>query len=72
MPRRSLLFSPGDRPELLWKAVDTDADVCCFDLEDAVVPDRKDAARAAVREVLTDPSFDPAAEVCVRLTATDR
>lgn len=71
MPRRSLLFSPGDRPELLSKAPETAADVLCFDLEDAVAPARKDSAREAVRSVLSDPAFDPDAEVCVRLTATD-
>ena len=70
MARRSLLFSPGDRPELMRKAPATGADVICFDLEDAVAPGRKDEARAAVREVLVDPDFDPDAEVCVRLTAT--
>jgi len=69
MARRSLLFSPGDRPELMRKAPGTGADVICFDLEDAVVPDRKDEARSGVREVLTDAAFDPDAEVCVRLTA---
>ncbi|MFW5917615.1 MAG: HpcH/HpaI aldolase/citrate lyase family protein [Halorubrum sp.] len=69
MARRSLLFSPGDRPELMRKAPSAGADVICFDLEDAVAPGRKDEARAAVRDVLTDPQFDPAAEVCVRLTA---
>jgi len=68
MPRRSLLFSPGDSPELMRKAPGTGADVICFDLEDAVSPGRKDEARAAVREVLADPAFDPDAEVCVRLT----
>jgi citrate lyase subunit beta/citryl-CoA lyase len=70
MVRRSLLFSPGDRPELMRKAPATGADVICFDLEDAVAFDRKDEARTAVRDVLGDPDFDPDAEVCVRLTAT--
>ncbi|WP_283403658.1 CoA ester lyase [Halorubrum sp. DM2] len=69
MPRRSLLFSPGDSPDLMRKAPGAGADVICFDLEDAVAPARKDEARAAVGEVLADPSFDPDAEVCVRLTA---
>ena len=69
MARRSLLFSPGDSPDLMRKAPGAGADVICFDLEDAVAPGRKDEARAAVREVLTDPDFDPDAEVCVRLTA---
>jgi citrate lyase subunit beta/citryl-CoA lyase len=69
MARRSLLFSPGDSPDLMRKAPGAGADVICFDLEDAVAPGRKDEARAAVGEVLSDPSFDPDAEVCVRLTA---
>lgn len=71
MPRRSVLFSPGDRPELLRKAADTDADVLVFDLEDAVAPGRKAEARSAVASVLSDPSFDPDAEVCVRLSGID-
>jgi len=61
------MFSPGDEPELLRKAPGTGADVVVFDLEDAVAPARKDEARAAVREVLDDPEFDPDCEVCVRV-----
>ncbi|PAU84252.1 CoA ester lyase [Halorubrum salipaludis] len=71
MARRSLLFSPGDRPELMRKAPGAGADVICFDLEDAVAPDRKAEARESVRAVLTDPDFAPDAEVCVRLTAAE-
>ncbi|MFB6129566.1 MAG: CoA ester lyase [Salinigranum sp.] len=67
MARRSVMFSPGDRPRLLRKAPGSGADVIVFDLEDAVDPGRKAEARAAIREVLTDPEFDPAAEVCVRV-----
>lgn len=67
MVRRSLLFSPGDRQAMLLKAPTTGADVIVFDLEDAVSVDRKQAAREAVGEVLGDPSFDPACEVCVRV-----
>ncbi|MDS0298777.1 CoA ester lyase [Halogeometricum sp. S1BR25-6] len=69
MARRSLLFSPGDRPELMRKAPTASADVICFDLEDAVAAAKKSDARAAVREVLSDPSFDPDAEVLVRVAA---
>ncbi|MFC7203653.1 HpcH/HpaI aldolase/citrate lyase family protein [Haloferax namakaokahaiae] len=67
MPRRSVLFSPGDRPKLLRKAGGAGADVLVFDLEDAVAPERKAEAREAVNEVLVDPSFDPDAEVTVRV-----
>jgi citrate lyase subunit beta / citryl-CoA lyase len=69
MVRRSLLFTPGDRPEMLRKAPDSGADVIVFDLEDAVSPGRKDEAREAVRELLSDPGFDPDPEVCVRVNA---
>jgi citrate lyase subunit beta/citryl-CoA lyase len=68
MARRSLLFSPGDRPELMRKAPGSGADTVCFDLEDAVAPSRRDEARAAVREVLADPEFDPDCEVTVRVS----
>jgi len=72
MARRSVLFSPGDRPAMLRKAPGSDADVVVFDLEDAVAPERKDEGRAAVGEVLSDPEFSPDAEVCVRVNADER
>lgn len=67
MPRRSVMFTPGDRPAMMRKAPSAGADVIVFDLEDAVAPDAKDEARAAVREVLADPDFSPDCEVCVRV-----
>ena len=70
MARRSVLFTPGDRPEMLRKAPRTGADVIVFDLEDAVAPARKAEARKAVADVLTS-GFDPDCEVCVRVTADD-
>ncbi|WP_435195265.1 HpcH/HpaI aldolase/citrate lyase family protein [Natronomonas sp. EA1] len=67
MARRSLLFSPGDKPELMRKAPGSNPDVVVYDLEDAVAPERKGEARAAVNEVLLD--TDPDCEVCVRVNA---
>ncbi len=49
---RCFLFFPGNRPELLEKAVATGADGVCPDLEDAVGPEAKDGARATVVELL--------------------
>jgi citrate lyase subunit beta/citryl-CoA lyase len=69
MARRSLLFSPGDRPEMMRKGPASGADVVIFDLEDAVAPEGKGEARAAVADVLSDPEFDPDCEVCVRVNA---
>lgn len=70
MARRSVLFSPGTEESLLRKAATTEADTLVFDLEDAVSPDDKEAARDTVRSVLADPDFEPAAEVCVRVNAS--
>src|SRR5699024_2804148 len=43
----ALLFCPGDRPDRFRKAADR-ADAVILDLEDAVAPERKQAARAVV------------------------
>lgn len=51
-PRRSALYVPGSNPRMLDKARGLDADVLIFDLEDAVAPDRKDAARDLVAAAL--------------------
>lgn len=45
---RSKLFVPGSRPELFAKAEGSAADAVSFDLEDAVAPERKAEARAAI------------------------
>lgn len=47
-PPRSYLFVPGDRPERFDKALASVADAVVVDLEDAVAPAAKPAARAAV------------------------
>jgi citrate lyase beta subunit len=44
---RSILFVPGHRPERFGKALATGADAVVIDLEDAVPPGEKAAARAA-------------------------
>ncbi|GAC1421200.1 MAG: CoA ester lyase [Burkholderiaceae bacterium] len=46
--KRSYLFVPGNRPERFDKACIAGADAVIIDLEDAVPPDEKPAARAAV------------------------
>ena len=45
---RSYLFVPGNRPERFAKAFDSGADAVIVDLEDAVAPDQKQAARQAL------------------------
>jgi citrate lyase beta subunit len=47
-PRRSVLYMPGANTRALEKARSLPADALIFDLEDAVAPDAKQAARANV------------------------
>src|SRR5690606_13155799 len=49
---RTYLFVPGDRPERIPKALASGADAVIVDLEDAVGPDAKLRARAAVADAL--------------------
>ncbi|MET8520633.1 CoA ester lyase [Nocardioides sp. NPDC004968] len=49
---RTWLFVPGDRPERFAKAAAAGPDVVVVDLEDAVAPAHKDAARAHVTDWL--------------------
>ncbi|MGE5336319.1 MAG: HpcH/HpaI aldolase/citrate lyase family protein [Gemmatimonadota bacterium] len=50
------LFVPGDRPERFDKALAGGADAVILDLEDAVAPDHKAAARAAIERWGTAPA----------------
>lgn len=52
-PPRSYLFVPGDRPERFAKALAAGADAVIVDLEDAVAPGAKAAARQTVAANLT-------------------
>jgi citrate lyase subunit beta / citryl-CoA lyase len=45
---RSTLYVPGDQPDKMAKALNSGADALILDLEDAVAPGSKDAARSAV------------------------
>ncbi len=50
--RRSMLFLPGNNPNMLINGGCLGADAVIFDLEDAVSPGEKDAARILVRNTL--------------------
>ena len=67
-PIRSALFVPGNRPERFEKALATRADVVIIDLEDAVPPDGKTAARRAAAEKLASAA---GRRVLVRVNAMD-
>ncbi len=58
-PWLSWLYVPGDRPERFDKAVASGASVVILDLEDAVSPAHKDAARSHVVAYLNERSSGP-------------
>lgn len=52
MPVVTLLYAPADRPDVVAKALRSAADVVVLDLEDAVAPAHKAAARDTVRALV--------------------
>jgi citrate lyase subunit beta/citryl-CoA lyase len=64
---RSKLFVPASRPELFRKALASDADAISFDLEDAVVPGRREEARAALRACLEEMGESTGKVIIVRV-----
>ena len=69
-PRRSALYLPGANARALEKAKTLAADTLIFDLEDAVVPDAKSDARAAVADAVAGGGYGPS-EVIVRINGLD-
>lgn len=70
VPRRSLLFVPGLRPDRLRKAFVSGADCVCVDLEDAVAVDQKDEARRLTLPVFAEPR-PQGCEAVVRINSLD-
>ena len=68
--RRSMLFLPGNNPNLLITGNCLGADAVIFDLEDAVSPTEKDAARILVRNTLRYMDFR-GCETIVRINSID-
>lgn len=55
-PIRSFLFVPGDSEKKIAKGLQSPADALVLDLEDSVMPGRKDFARDLLRELLATPT----------------
>ncbi len=68
--RRSMLFLPGNAPKMMINGNYLGSDAVIFDLEDAVAPDQKDAARVLVRNILRDLDFSQV-ETIVRINSID-
>jgi citrate lyase subunit beta/citryl-CoA lyase len=69
-PRRSCLAVPGSSPKMLGKAPGLDADEIFMDLEDAVAPNEKEAARGNIIEALRGQDWGDKT-VVVRINAVE-
>lgn len=69
-PYRSVLYIPGSKERALEKAMGLAADAIIFDLEDAVAPEEKPAARKLLAQVLTDWDFGARVRI-VRINGFD-
>ena len=69
-PRRSCLYVPGANARAMEKAKSLPADAVILDLEDAVAPDAKAAARDAVLHAVGDRAYG-AREVVIRVNALE-
>lgn len=69
-PTRSVLYIPGSKERALDKARNLPVDAIIFDLEDAVAPDAKVAARATLNAALTQGGYGARTKV-IRLNGLD-
>lgn len=69
-PLRSVLYIPGSKPRALEKARQLPVDAIIFDLEDAVAPDEKPAARATLAAALAEGCYGARLKI-VRINGLD-
>lgn len=68
--RRSMLFIPGNTPNLLMNGDVLGADSIILDLEDAVSPAEKDSARILVRNALKNLHYQ-GCEIIIRINPVE-
>ena len=69
-PRRSCLYMPGANERALEKAKGLPADTLILDLEDAVAPEAKEAARESIRAAVKAGGYEHR-EIVVRMNGLD-
>ena len=68
-PRRSFIFTPGLKPEMFPKALDSGADMVCIELEDGIAPQDKADARVCALKLFEEPQADDGVERIVRINS---
>tara|TARA_Y100001954_G_scaffold59401_1_gene64254 strand:+ start:43067 stop:43915 length:849 start_codon:yes stop_codon:yes gene_type:complete len=65
--RRSFIFCPGNKPDMIPKALSSGADMVCIDLEDAIIPEHKDISRSSTIRAFEDISIPNGVETLIRI-----
>tara|TARA_B100001029_G_scaffold54904_1_gene44211 strand:- start:377 stop:1237 length:861 start_codon:yes stop_codon:yes gene_type:complete len=65
--RRSFIFTPGLKPEMFPKAIESGADMVCIELEDGIAINDKDEARNNTIEALKTLEVNSDVELVVRI-----
>ena len=65
--RRSFIFCPGNRPDMIPKALKSGADMVCIDLEDAIIPEHKSLSRIETIKAFEDIESPEGVETLIRI-----
>ena len=65
--RRSFIFCPGNRPDMIPKALKSGADMVCIDLEDAIIPEHKSLSRIETVKAFEDIDYPKGVETLIRI-----
>ena len=65
--RRSFIFCPGNKPEMLPKALKSGSDMVCIDLEDAIAPEHKALSRNNIIKLFDKAIYSKGVETIIRI-----
>ena len=65
--RRSFIFCPGNRPDMIPKALKSGADMVCIDLEDAIIPEHKSLSRIETIKAFEEIESPEGVETLIRI-----
>ncbi len=65
--RRSFIFCPGNKVDMLPKALNSGADMVCADLEDAIIPEHKEMSRLGTIKAFEKIKIPEGVETLIRV-----
>ena len=65
--RRSFIFCPGNKSDMIPKALSSGADMVCIDLEDAIIPEHKNISRVSTVKAFEEISIPNGVETLIRI-----